>query len=420
MLVLLIGSLQISMTTSIPVFNKLFGTNRAAPVDPIEHYNRWQVPVAIMVCILIAIGQFFRYKQSDWKQIWKKILPALIVSLVLTLASIFILGSYPIPYYALLFASIFAVLANLDYMFRVSKGKLSKSGASITHIGIGFILMGALISNSQKEIISRNLKNMDLGKDFPNKENILIEYRTDTLPMGDYHVTYSQKEQIGVNVYYTIEYFKTNNVTGKKEKKFDLKPFIQLNDRMGNVAEPATKHFIDKDIYTHVTYAELGDASGENKNGEYLEPKTKQLAIGDTLDASNSFVILEGLNRDVDREELHLGLNDIAVAAKLLVIDVNNKRYSAQPIFLIRDLSIYNKDAEIPELGLKFSFDKIDPASGKIQISLQEKKSNKRNFIIMKAIIFPGINILWIGCLLMIIGTITAIRNRLKKKKTAI
>jgi cytochrome c-type biogenesis protein CcmF len=412
MLVLVIGALQITFTTSTPVINKLLGTKLAPPADAIDHYNRWQVPVAIMICLLLGVGQFFRYKQSEWKQVWKKIAPALSIALVITLLSILILGDYPIPYYALFFASCFAVLANLDYFIRTMKGKMSKAGASIAHIGIGLLLLGALISNSQKDVISRNLKNIDLGKDFPNKENILIEFRTDTLPMGDYHVSYTGKEQVGVNVYYTIEYFKTNQLTGKKEKEFELKPFIQLNERMGNVAEPATRHFFDRDIYTHITYAELDKPSGEKADEGYLEPKMQKISIGDTIDASNSFIILQGLNKNVDKESLHLGEKDIAVGATLRIVDVNNKNYTAEPVFMIRDFTVYSKDAEVPDLGLKISFDRIDPADGKIELSVHEKKGNKRNFIIMKAIIFPGINILWIGCLLMIIGSLLAVRKR--------
>ena len=45
-------------------------------------------------------------------------------------------------------------------------------------------------------------------------------------------------------------------------------------------------------------------------------------------------------------------------------------------------------------------------------------KSNKKDFIIMKAIIFPGINILWMGCILMIIGSLLAVRKRIRKNST--
>jgi cytochrome c biogenesis factor len=34
----------------------------------------------------------------------------------------------------------------------------------------------------------------------------------------------------------------------------------------------------------------------------------------------------------------------------------------------------------------------------------------------MKAIIFPGINILWTGCILMAIGTAMAVYQRIRKK----
>ncbi len=415
-LVLVIGSIQITFTTSTPVINKLFGTNLAPPTDPIGHYNQWQVPVAILLCLLIGIGQYFKYIKTDWMAFWKKLMPSVIVSLLITGLSAFVLGKYPVHYYTLLFASVFAVVANTDYLFRSLKGRFSNSGPSIAHIGIGLILCGALISNSKKEIISRNMKSIDLGKDIPNKENILMELKTDTLPMGEYYVTYTGNEQKGVNVFYNISYFKLDRSNGVMQKEFDLKPFVQLNKRMGNVAEPATKHFLTRDIYTHITYAELEDKNEEQLTAEYAAPKEQDVAVGDTFVTSNSFVILQQLNKDVERDGLHLNDSDLVVGAKLIVEDINKKLYTAEPLFIIRNFSMMTREDEIPELGLKFSFNKIDPKTGKIQLSIFEKKSNKKNFIIMKAIIFPGINILWMGCFMMIIGSLIALRKRLKSK----
>jgi cytochrome c-type biogenesis protein CcmF len=62
-------------------------------------------------------------------------------------------------------------------------------------------------------------------------------------------------------------------------------------------------------------------------------------------------------------------------------------------------------------------FWKINPANGTIEISLQEKKDNVRDFIVMQAMIFPYINILWIGCMIMVIGTVLAILERIRRKK---
>ncbi len=417
MLVLLIGAIQITSTTSLPVFNKLFGMKKAPPVDPINHYNSWQIPIAVIVCLLIGISQFFKYKKSDSKLFFKKIIPPLIVAVLITGASAFILGNYRPHYYALLFASLFAIAANFSFIITVLKGRMEHSGASVAHIGIGMILLGALISNSKKEIISQNVKNINLGKDFPNRENILIEQKTDTLPMGEYFVTYKDKKQIGVNVYYTIEYFKLNRTTGAKEKAFELHPVYQLNDRMGNVSEPSTERFLTKDIYTHLTYVEMNDSKNSDPNDEYQQAKTQTIAIGDTFMTSNSYVIFEGLSKDVDRKEFGLSDSDIAVIAKLKIEDVNKKIHEALPVFVIKNFNAFSKEAKVDSLGLKFSFSKIDPATGKVDLQVSEKKSNKHDFIIMKAIIFPGINILWTGCILMIVGSFMAIRRRIRKNK---
>jgi cytochrome c-type biogenesis protein CcmF len=413
-LVLLIGSLQITFTTSTPVINKLFGTKIAPPVDAIDHYNRWQVPVAIIICLLLGLGQFFKFKHTNMPDMKKKMLPSIVGAVVITLAAALILKKYPPQYYALLFASVFAVLANLDYMFRVKKGVLARNGPSIAHVGVALILLGALISNSKKEIISQNRKLIDFGKDFPNAENIMIEQKADTLPMGEYHVVYKGKERKGVNLHYTIEYFKQDS-EGNKEKQFELVPILQLNERMGNVAEPATKHFLTKDIYTHLTYAPPEDFTETAANEEWQKPKVHTIAIGDTFMTSNSFVVLQGLNKDIDRAPLQLGDSDLAVGARLQVEDINRNSYSTEPIFVIKNFEVYSKEALVDTLGLKFVFQKIDPNTGKVEIAVSERTSNKKPFIIMKAIIFPGINILWTGCTLLILGSILAIRKRIKQ-----
>ncbi|MFM8431682.1 MAG: cytochrome c biogenesis protein CcsA [Bacteroidota bacterium] len=413
-LVLVLGSIQITFTTSLPVINKIFGTKFAPPSDVIDHYNRWQVPVGILICLLIGSAQFLRYKETRWNDIARTLARPFLISSMLTAIAVLILGDMRIHYYILLFASIFAVAGNTDYLFSRLKAKFNNAGSTIAHIGIGLILLGALVSNAKQEVISKNVKMIDLGKDFPNNENIMIEQGTDTLPMGSYHVTYSGKEKAGYHIYYNIDYFTVNTSTGKKEKAFRLRPMVQLNERMGNVAEPATRHFFDKDIYTHVTYAEMDKDS--NDSAEFLPAKDHEITRGDTFFTSNSYAILRATEIITDKEKYHLHDSDLAVKAVLDVEDLNRKRYTVEPIFLVRDSTIYTLPALLDELGIAFEFSNINPEKGTMTVSASERKSNKKEFIIMKAIIFPWINILWIGCLLMIIGTVMAIRRRLMNR----
>jgi len=315
----------------------------------------------------------------------------------------------------LLWASVFTILANTDYLIRVFKGKLKHSGASIAHVGFGFILLGALISTSGSKVISRNNTNVDLGKELPSNENIML-VKGDTSVMGGYFVTYKGKKKEGVNVSYEVEYYKQDEKTGKLNKQFSLFPILQLNPNMGNVSEPDTRHFFDKDIYTHLTYVEVEDLKDEEHNGEYKEPVIKTVKTGDTITTSNSLIIFNGINKEVDRSKYNLSNEDIAIGAKLTIIDINKKQYHAQPLFVIKGNYVYPIEDKLDDMGLIFYFKKINPENGKVDLAIAEKKSNSKEFIVLKAIIFPYINFLWTGCILMIIGTIIAIRKRLSGK----
>jgi cytochrome c-type biogenesis protein CcmF len=57
---------------------------------------------------------------------------------------------------------------------------------------------------------------------------------------------------------------------------------------------------------------------------------------------------------------------------------------------------------------------RLIPEESKVEIELFERPNNYREFIVLKALVFPWINILWAGCVIMIIGTVMAIRRRVK------
>lgn len=415
-LILTVSAIQITITTSLPVINKVFGTNMAPPEDVINFYNSWQVPLAVVIALLMAIGQFFRWRQSDTRTVVRKLGVSFVIAIICTLLYELAFDFSRFQYSLLLFTSIWAFFANLDYMLRTLKGRISFSGASVAHMGMALILLGSLVANGEKQVISQNKLRVDLGKDFPNNENILL-YERDTLPMGDYYVTYKGRQKEGIHIQFEVEYFKRNLDNGQIEKSFSLFPSVQLNKQMGNVSEPSTKHYWNKDVYTHVTYAEMEGGEKEQEDDTYKEDKPVELSIGDTVTTSNSLVVLEGINKELDRSKLMLNDNDLAVSARLLVMDVNKDLYRVEPVFIIRENTMMNRPAEIDELGLRFTFEKILPDENKFRILIAEKKSNSRDFIIMKAIVFPQINILWIGCLLLMAGSWLAIRQRLSENK---
>jgi len=420
-LVLVMSCMQIIVTTSIPVSNKIFGLNQAPPVDRIGFYNRWQVPFAIITTLLVSVGLYFKFKTTSLKEFIRQITLPFILSVVITIISSFVLKLTNGFFIALLLTSWFAVTANFFYWIKAKKANFQKGGATFAHLGFGLIIMGALISTSKKEVISVNTsgKNVEsLGKDISNATDILLE-QGDTLRMGNYFVTYTGKRKEGNNVLYSVLFLSKDSTTKKYTQEFTLNPLIQINQQMGNVAEPSTKHFINRDIYTHIMFADLNTAKDENAGGGFDEPKPHTLGVGDTMFSSNSIVILTALDAHPDRIKYDLKADDIAVGAVLKVIDVNDKIYTSEPVYVISNNMIKPIDAIIPELGLKFSFQKINPDTHKMDLTIAESKRSAKDFIVLEAVVFPYINVLWLGCLIMVLGTVLSIRQRIRKNKEA-
>jgi cytochrome c-type biogenesis protein CcmF len=253
-----------------------------------------------------------------------------------------------------------------------------------------------------------------LGKEYSSQKSILLT-QGDTLPMGPYYVAYKGKKREGIKILYNVEYF-TKSSNGKLIKSFDLFPRITLNDR-GNAAEPDTKHYLKQDIYTHVTYANLNLSSEtESKNG-YDEPVNNIIHIGDTLQATNAIVILDSLKTNVTQDEYEKNDSSIMVTAVIKAFDMNKRVYKTYPKYLLKRDRIEPIQDSIAALGLKFIFWKINPDEGSVEISVAEKQQNKKDYIVMEAYMFPFINILWVGCLVMIVGTVIAIVSRIRSIK---
>jgi len=494
-LVLGLAALQIIVWTSLPVFNKLLvpfqsffaslangdtsgfwgrlaEAKLAPPTDAISEYNKWQVPFAIVISLLIGIGQFFKYKKTDGRDLFFHLLGAAGIAIILTaiigFTSGFSEGSFPVI--ALLFATLFAVLTNLQYLLRIVKGKVKNGGASIAHIGFGLLILGAMVSTSQSKKISQNTSIYDVRSlsDELSNQSDLVMFENDTLRMGDYFVIYRGRELDRHLLFFKVDYLdalpKTYNegtavmhrgvlmrakATHRAEEApkpedwsiiselelepgepvdpwenaipgdhaFTLRPSIQLNKIMGNSPEPDTRHYWHKDIYTHIVWGRTEEPKIDEAG--YMGAISKPLRVGDSLVTMNSVVRLDSLIGEKNRAKYGLSENDMAARA-VLRITHNGQTTFAQPLFIIRDETLVVPDtAEEPTAGLKFSIEKIEPETGTVTLNYAEHIRNQRDFIVMKAIEFPMINILWIGCLVMVIGVSLAMVQRIRQLKTS-
>ncbi len=410
-IMLLISCLQIIIFTSFPVINKVFGTNLASNKDVFESYVKYQILFGFIICLLMGSGLYLKYSKTPTK----KLLGDLALSFVITaFISLLIAFSYQfdyendpfrlVLYWLFFFAATFAIVGNVGYFVRVLKGNLKSSGAPIAHLGFGMIMLGAFISTSQSEVISENTSKFDLEKasdnTMKNNENLFLS-RGDTLPMGDYYVTFNKIYQEGVDLHFDVDYLRKKS-DSTFEKDFTLSPFFQLNDKMGKVPEPDTKHYLHKDIYTHLqTY-------------KVAEHKGIKLGKGDTVSVNNAILYFKAAQVSIT----HPTKNDSAVnVGAVLEVYYPGK---AKEEFVVVMNDVRGKKMSSPETkvdGLKAKFKLVDINYEKQYFEFEMTDYSGGEFIVMKAIQFPLINILWTGCIVMIIGTTIAIVHRTKTSK---
>lgn len=421
---LLISAAQITFSTSIPVLNKFIGPEgilpilvnpMAPPADAAKHFNSLQIPLALVITSLLAIGPFLRWKETP-NALFNRILPSFIISIIISALCIWGLELFNPLYAALLFVSIFGVFSNADYWIRIVRGRWTTSGMALAHLGFSLVLVGALISNGKKEAISTNATY--IHEDFPSNENILLPLN-DTVSMYPYYVAWRNERTEGHNRVFDVDFYETEGASTWDDFKrpelkpaFTLNPFIQINARMGNVREPSTKHFWNRDVYTYISYADLRPLN--EKNGDWSEPMEAVLESGEEVFLFNEYLLycdtLNVQNASINQNSGEIEHLDLEL--DLILKSMNGGETNLTLPYHLDGNEAQTSEIELEEKGLKFRFDGVATAEGKFNITAWEKNNGDPPFVLLQAFIFPYINLLWLGSILMGMGTLLAVWKR--------
>jgi len=548
-LVLLFSALLITFTTSIPVYNKIADgigwimgkdmghLHRSMPLEPIEHYNKYQFWIAVFIGLLSGFTQYLRYNAAPVKERVRGLvirLTALVIAAIgLTLLTRYVLDLRGWAYGVLVFSAWFTVAANTDYLISFFRGNLRTGAATLAHLGFGLMIIGIVASGLKKQHISQNRFAMEgiLTREMITK-NVLL-FKNAPLLINGYRVTYLSDTIVGTIRTYEVAYEKLDE-QGRITEQFRLYPNVQFDREFKKQAasNPSTKRYFWKDIFTHVaglapeqadverarqkedslryllhylipgqelelerTQVTLQSISLQGEHPDY-EPQSGDLAITATLafrepgDDSSYIMrpmmvlrdgeliynypakldpvevkvrlsdqvfrdILTLEDGDLDWEtitlqesqtaEIHgyrlrlLGYDreprhpqyaprkgDIGVAARIEVSSTRFPDYSEiqEPIFLIRDNQPFNIRTFSPGSGLHLRFAKVNPDDGSITLMVSRRSEFagmpvevaenyiREDYIVLEAIIFPGINMFWLGSLLMMIGLGLGVWNR--------
>jgi cytochrome c-type biogenesis protein CcmF len=415
-LVLFLSAMAIIVPTSFPIFNKLFGTGWVIGEDREFPYNRIQIFVAVVLGVLTAVTQYFKYKNTSKSYVGKKIWLPTVLALLLSV-SISIWGGIDYDKYGLgylaaihlaLFAAIYAVVANTGYIWAGLKGKVAAAGASVGHLGFGLLLVGILISSSKKEVLSVNTLNpLNFGPEAKNEglENLTMftGVRTD---MGAYWATYVRDS---VTEKGKMNYFRIDMERKDGKDRFTLYPNLVKNTKGGEgfSGNPDSKHYWHKDIFSYVNYSSrLQEPTDTSKF------KSHTVQMGDTIYYSEGFMTLDSVTVNPRNDKYQFAPGDTAIMANLNVVTKDNRKITARPVFYVHDgRSEYIYDTLFSQ-GLAIGFTRI---ADQQHIEITVKESSKlAPFIALKVLKFPFINLVWLGTLIMVIGFAMAVVRRIK------
>lgn len=420
-LVFFLSAIVIIGKTSLPVYNLITPSKmKLAPPEDAEYsYNSIQVYVAVIVALLTAISQYLKYKSTSGGFFWKKmVIPAgitvIIAGLLLAGGSINYHQKGPVFHGALwlaLICSIYAVVANAAYIWLGLKGKLKLSGGSIAHFGFGMVLVGILISSSNKEILSNNINGIPvpLGEKENPRENLTL-VKGLTMDMGKYALTYQgdsahPKKQLS---YYKIHF---RSKDGKEE--FTLMPnsFVNYKGNEGLMSNPDARHYWNHDVFTYITSISLPAAKKDTSAF-----RTGLLHAGDTMFYSAGYVIPQKIEvNDSVPEEL------FGKGGKLYQVPVKVFANTGSIYTLTSRLALAKgEEVSLPDtLTAENLVMKLQKVNADQSIELGLKESNALlNYVTIKAYKFPYIRLLWLGVIITATGIIISMVRRIQLNRT--
>ncbi len=447
---------QVLLPTSIPVYNKiieLFGgeSNLAPPADQIGFYSKFQLWFGALVALISGTGQFFWWKRMDRNTLKKEMLPPVLVSLVIFVIIISIAKVYQPAYMVLTLAGVYLIVSNVKVLLSVTKVNSSLSGGALSHIGIGMMLIGVMFSSGYSYVVSLNNTGMLISKDLPtefNRDNLLL-FLNEPRSMAGYEIEYlgerveprkisgyvskndidltidpykviatkdilfngkkilNAKDTFEINpenTYYEIELRKNGKVEAS------LFPRVQINPAMGGfVASPDIKRNISRDLYTHVSLP-----MNREEEPEWSETEEIRTRLNQQFFVNDYVAVLEEVNRIHEIEGFKLSDEDVAVQAKIKVSGERDSYY-ADPIFLIKDKAQVGRiSSEINDLGVRITLLNIHPDTNEFSLGLNTRQ---KDWVIIKAMEKPLINVLWLGTGVLMVGFSIAMVRRFREHK---
>lgn len=497
--------------------------------------------LGLPVVVLVHLSFFVKRKQY-WTPLAQKMVIhlslAIVGAIALTALNTLWIEVRAWQLFVFLFAGMFTLVSNLDYLIFVMKGNLKLAGSAVSHMGFGILLLGILGTGLGKDWISINtfaMEGLIEGADDEALRRSVILMKDAPMPMRGFTATYTIDSVERQTRTFAVNFQRRDTAGNFTGENFTLYPNVMYDRQFSKVVanNPSTQHYWNYDLFTLVSSLPKGELDPEfaKQQEDSLQYVKYEALVGDTIFTQKHYLVVDGITKtpqhaayhpeqgdlavglqlrafalgdpkaypaapmlylrpgkggfslhaDVGQLQMKLRLSeasmehifkseaalkytnfdvkegsvfefngyqirfakvikevqhpsyapepgDIAVAAGLEIVAPDGRKASTAPVYLIRDNQPFSIKDEAGSLGLHFRFENIDPKAGILTIGVADnpegqtgipfeiaENAARSDYIVLEAIIFPGINLVWLGSIMMLLGLLFSLWKRLSQ-----
>ncbi|MCB0281236.1 MAG: cytochrome c biogenesis protein CcsA [Calditrichae bacterium] len=382
--ILLLSTLLVLIGTSSPLITKIYGD--PGQVD-ISFYNTVNQPIAVIISILLGLAPLLGWREDETKELLKKLIPSIVVAVNSAGIAIYfgMSGFLNILFTASIMlaftSSLIVVIQRIKQGWRFIIAPLSHLGVTMMFAGI---IISAVFNESERGTITQGIPGTILGNELTYMEDF-------NSPDG--------KNGLKIQV-------KNGNST------YIADPRLYMNDYSRSVmSEPFVKEGLFNDTYISLL---------QKMDGKSTNPNSIVIQKGQQKDFSDYKILFKGYEMGQDPET-----KEFSVSA-VLDIEKDGKSIEVKPALLMQGEHRHSQPAELTG---------IEPEGTKISVSLVsmsvEDKMVELSFIgidpgpqamqadqiVVEVSHKPFMGIMWIGTIILTLGTLLAMRKRNEELK---
>jgi len=437
-LLITLSAFQVFLPTSFPVFNKIaaglgFNLNLAAPANQVKFYTDIQHWFALAILLAMLVGQLYYWKSKVFKSVLDFIFIPLVATSIVSGVFFFFMGIEELKYILSFTLITFTLFANGFILF-LKYDALKNAAGSLAHVGVTVMILGILISQAYQKVLTDTSQ----FKHELNRAGNVLLVKNKPVKIKEYDVTYHKSfiettEGEKIDKSYINPVFNPNNmvfnsdyegeennykkgdeITVDKEnafykvsfksadRVFTILPRIQYNSQMGVIASPDIDRRLLGDIYTHVSNYPDPDQKDDWSKSVKIEIKK-----GDEVKIGSKTLTLKEVKK-IDNE-----LDDRVTLKATLELELDNRVFELKPVLILSENDTKVVADEIDGKGFQLLFHSFNAETDSFGFAYL---SSPKDWITIKSIYFPMINLVWFGAILMLVGLTLSLGTKMKMK----